>query len=107
MYFTLIFKNDTNEGTTASYDLCFHPCAVWYSNGQQLLIPNPKAPSYEKGYLSDLIPKESLRDFIKKDFSIFNKILVVCHEQGHGNDNDLKNLQVDIIEQGFTYQVLK
>ena len=107
MYFTLIFKNDLNEGPTVSYDVCFHPCAVWYSNGKRILIPNPNVPSYEKGYLSALISKESESGFIKKDFSNFNQILIICHEQGHGDENDLKVLTSDIKGQGFSYKILK
>ena len=105
MYFTLIFKNDLNEGPTVSYDVCFHPCAVWYSNGKRILIPNPNVPSYEKGYLSALISKESESGFIKKDFSNFNQILIICHEQGHGDENDLKVLTSDIKGQGFSYKI--
>ena len=105
MYFTLLFKNDTNEGPTLSYDLCFHPCAVWYSDGQELLIPNPEIPCYVKGYLFDLITKESSRGLIKKDFSIFNKILVICHKQGHGDEDDLKLLLEDISDNNYVSEV--
>lgn len=106
MYFTLVFKNDSNEGPTVSYDLCFHPCAVWYNNGKEVLIPNPKVPSYEKGYLSALISKESVSGFLNKDFNYFNQILVICHEQGHGYENDFKNLLSDIKQEGYSYTLL-
>ena len=76
MYFTLVFKNDSNEGPTVSYDVCFHPCAIWYNNGEEVLVPNSEVPSYKKGYLSALISKESESGFIKKDFSSFNQIIV-------------------------------
>lgn len=105
MYFTLVFKNNSNEGPTVSYDVCFHPCAVWYNNGEEVLIPNSEVPSYKKGYLSALISKESESGFIKKDFSNFNQILVICHEQGHGDENDLKNLLADIKQEDFSYIV--
>ena len=107
MYFTLVFKNESNEGPTLSYDVCFHPCVVWYSNGKKLLIPNPNVPTYEKGYLAALISKESESDFIKKDFSNFNQILIICHEQGHGYENDLKLLLSDIDDESYLYEVLK
>ena len=107
MYFTLVFKNDSNEGPTLSYDVCFHPCVVWYCEGKDILIPNPKIPGYNKGFLNDLFQKESITDFPKKDFKVFNKVLIICHEQGHGYENDLRNLQADLKEEAFTYQVLK
>ena len=106
MYFTLVFKNDSNEGPTVSYDLCFHPCVVWYNNGKEVLIPNSEVPSYEKGYLELLISKESESGFIKKDFSNFNQIWVICHEQGHGDENDLKLIQEDINDRGYMYKII-
>ena len=44
---------------------------------------------------------------LKKTSVIFNQISVICHEQGHGDENDLKALTSDIKEQGFSYKILK
>ena len=107
MYFTLVFKNDSNEGPTVSYDVCFHPCATWYNNGEEVLVPNSEVPSYEKGYLSALISKESESRFIKKDFSSFNQIIVICHELGHGDENDLNNLIEEITNEEFQYKIIQ
>jgi len=99
MYFTLLFKNQNNEGPTLAYDLCFHPCCVWYNNDKEVLIPNSSVPGYEKGFLKDLI---SIDDRCKS----YNKVIVVCHNQGHGEIGTLEELVTEIEEEGYKYQII-
>ncbi len=107
MYFTLIFKNQENEGSTLCYDLCFHPCAVWFNNGKELLVPDPKIPNYQKDFLHMLITHESISAFSPSNIKFADCVIVVCHPEGHGTVKDLETLKADIKEEGFQFTVIE
>ena len=102
----MFLKMTITEGLRLVAMYAFTPCAAWYNNGEEVLVPNSEVPSYEKSYLSALISKESVSGFIKKDCSNFDQILFICHEQGHGDENDLKLIQEYINDKGHMYKTI-
>ena len=96
MYFTLMFA-DWNEGPSRTYDLVFHPCPVWMKGNETILIPNKENPRYEKGSLKMLIEKEKIGD----SRFLTNRITVVIHYNGNGEDGDLERLVEDIEKEGM------
>ena len=96
MFFTLIF-NDMSmpEGPTLCADLCFHPSPVWYMGEWHYALDGPH---YKCGFMHDLEVREGGllsrldRSSVMKDI----KVIVVCHPQGHGTEDDLEKLLEDL-----------
>ena len=102
MFFTLIFNiSDESEGPSLAYDLCFHPCPVWFKNGIKVLVPDG-LPSYSRGHLKLLLERE------RNTFSEYRykTVKVLVHNAGHGSEDDLKCLLEDIEAEGFEFELV-
>ena len=108
MYFTLLFE--TNHGPTLIYELCFHPCPVWFpggSNGQledAVCIPPHRGPHFMEGDFRLLlehagIDREATDDNQQNPRS--RKIGIVCHNSGHGVEDDLNMMMAEMKAEGF------
>ena len=102
MYFTLLFEKE--EGPTEIYELVFHPCPVWFKGGSDgnlddaVCIPPHRGPRYVMGdfrYLLDNIGIEGNRN-----------VGIVCHDSGHGNEEDLNLLMSEMKSEGFSPQLM-
>jgi hypothetical protein len=101
MYFTLLFDRQP-EGPVLSYDLVFHPCPVWIQGDEHIGVPNPKDPWYAMGHLGYLLNEA---DFKVDDLNS-PRVGIVCHEGGHGREEDLNLLLADLKSEGFEPQIL-
>jgi hypothetical protein len=104
MHFTLIFEKI--EGPSQFYGLVFHPCPVWFCgiDGQlsnledAVCIPSHRGPRYAMGDFRCLLDNAKIEGN--------QKIGIICHESGHGNEEDLNLLMSDIRTEGFTPQLI-
>lgn len=101
MYFTLLF-DENPEGPILSYDLIFSPCPDWFQGRKRIGSPNNKYPYYEIGHLGYLLNKA---DFKIEDLNS-PRVGIVCHENGHGREEDLNLLISDLESEGFEPRVL-
>ena len=110
MYFTLLFDKHP-EGPSLAYELVYHPCPTWVypdkfgsNNGlNPIVVPNPAYPYYQKGHLKSLLECESLN----VDELYSSRVYLVCHQDGHGTENDLNLLVEDLKSEGFLPEVYR
>ena len=98
MHFEVTLRNKNNLEQHSSYGLVFIPCPVWIKGDAQLINLNPSSPRYQLGSVKKLLDKENLK------FSMENKneAAVVVRHVGHGQEEDMNNLKVDLSANGFT-----
>ena len=95
MTFTIVFKG---IHANLSYMLCFEPCPIWRKQGSDwTIVPNRHNPHYEIGSLKKLLNHE--KGLIRE-----KECIIVIQQEGHGTQDDLKNLQLDLDGEGFKYQ---
>ena len=107
MHFTLLFARNS-EGTYLAYDLVYHPTSIWCKNGEYIF--NNKDTSYKLGFLENLLATE------KKVFDNFFRnnddgkpidVTIVCHQEGHGTENCLEKLVLDLSNNNFKPIIVK
>lgn len=97
MTFTIVFQSISYN---LAYMLAFEPCPVWKKDldSAPFLVPNPSNPHYELGSVAKLIKHENLIELISG-----RNCVVVIQEEGHGSEEDLKTLLLDLDNEGFGY----
>lgn len=107
MHFTLVFEESINYGgPQLAAQLVFHPCPVWMFEGIEL-VPGDGGPQYQKGYFTELLEaKDGLRSKLQ-DPSMKDglRIFVICHQGGHGTDEDLSRLLQDL--EGYDVKLVR
>ena len=101
MYFTLLFEKE--EGPTEIYELVFHPCPVWFKGGstgldEAICIPSHRGPHYVMGDFRCLLDNAE----IERN----RKVGIVCHDSGHGSEEDLNLLMSEMKSEGFSPQLM-
>ena len=101
MYFTLLFEKE--EGPTEIYELVFHPCPVWFKGGstgldEAVCIPSHRGPHYVMGDFRCLLDNTE----IERN----RKVGIVCHDSGHGSEEDLNLLMSEMKSEGFSPQLM-
>ena len=101
MYFTLLFEKE--EGPTEIYELVFHPCPVWFKGGstgldEAVCIPSHRGPHYVMGDFRCLLDNTG----IERN----RKVGIVCHDSGHGTEEDLNLLMSEMKSEGFSPQLM-
>jgi hypothetical protein len=114
MYFTLLFESP--EGPTLTYELVFHPAVEWsrtansheYHHGRPVnsIQPPKSGPRYVMGDFRFLIDHEKIENQIipnryDADSLRARKVGIVCHDSGHGNEEDLNLLMSEMKSEGF------
>ena len=108
MYFTLLFDKNP-EGPSIAYELVYHPCPMWVypaRSGSEdyqkpIVVPNQAHPYYQEGHLKKLLECESLNvDELHSPI-----VQIICHQDGHGTDDDLDLLLTDLKDEGFLPEV--
>lgn len=98
---------ETVDGPSEIYELCFHPAVVWFKDDEPFFQPH-KRPSFNRGDFISLVDKVGI------DLEIRNvngqnprprTAVVVCHNSGHGTENDLNLLVEEINSCGFAPRV--
>lgn len=101
MKFTLVFPS--NESSDLSVGVIFAPCLIWVIGGRHFSNPHPQNPHYILGDFQDLVVKLVRQKIfnlqIKSD--VVNKIFIIVHDLGHGNEDYLNDLVGDINSSGF------
>ena len=109
MYFTLLFESA--HGPTVIYELVFHPSPVWFKGGsdgnldEAVCIPPHRGPRYVMGdfrCLLDNIGIEGNNSGIEGN----RNVGIVCHDSGHGNEEDLNLLMSEMKSEGFSPQLM-
>ena len=101
MYFTLLFESA--EGPTEIYELVFHSSPVWFKGGQTILddavcIPSHRGPRYVMGDFRSLLENTEIEGN--------RNVGIVCHNSGHGNEEDLNLLMSEMKSEGFLPQLM-
>lgn len=96
MKFTVVFPS--HESHDLSYGLVFIPCPVWVRGTKEILNLHPERPDYQKGGVRRLLKKEKI---ILCEEDSNKQCLVVIHQIGNAQKNDLDTLCSDLIEEGF------
>ena len=108
MYFTLLFDKEP-EGPSLVYELVYHPCPIWVHPARSgsedyqkpIVVPNQAYPYYQEGHLKKLLECESLNvDELHSPI-----VQIICHQDGHGTDDDLDLLLKDLKDEGFLPEV--
>ena len=102
MKFTLVFPTD--ETTDLSLAALFHPCLVWHEGERAILNPHPDNPHYLTGDLQKVLELAEIKSRLSKTS---NKVTIVSHPTGHGNEEDLKAIQADVSDLGFEPLVIR
>jgi len=106
MYFTLLFEK--NHGPTEIYELCFHPAVVWMRDGKFLCQPH-SGPHFIAGDFTYLLKHETISREITDEYQENprpRKIGIVCHDSGHGNEEDLNLMIAEMKSEGFKPQLM-
>ena len=102
MYFTLLFESA--HGPTVIYELVFHPSPVWFKGGstgqldEAVCIPSHRGPHYVMGDFRCLLDNAE----IERN----RKVGIVCHDSGHGSEEDLNLLMSEMKSEGFSPQLM-
>ena len=102
MYFTLLFESA--GGPTEIYELVFHPSPVWFKGGstglldEAVCIPSHRGPRYVMGDFRCLLDNTGIEGN--------RNVGIVCHDSGHGNEEDLNLLMCEIKSEGFSPQLM-
>ena len=101
MKFTLVFPS--HESPDLSIGAVFIPCLVWVLGQKILFNPHRDNPNYLSGDFQNLLCKLFLSKLAPFDFNQHKgkKIWVVVHSNGHGDEQYLSDLLIDIIDAGF------
>jgi len=101
MHFTVHLRSRETYEDDFSYGLVFTPCPIWVKGQRSILNLNPSRPDYCLGSVQRLIQKEHLGEKLKEE----KEAIILVHPIGHGSAEDLANLQLDLIQEGFTVKV--
>ena len=123
MYFTLLFETD--HGPTEIYELCFHPCPIWFRGGgvtdgkgreNEVCIPPHRGPHYVMGDFRFLLENVEIKaemynqtwDNVEREKTptFPRKVGIICHESGHGTEEDLNLLMAEMKSEGFIPQLI-
>ena len=122
MYFTLLFESP--EGPTEIYELVFHPCPIWFRGGagvgrerkNEVCIPPHRGPHYVMGDFRFLLKNVEIKaelhnqtwnDVEREKTPTFpRKVGIICHESGHGTEEDLNLLMAEMKSEGFIPQLI-
>jgi hypothetical protein len=99
MYFTLLFESF--HGPSDIYELCFHPAVVWFKNGKEFCQPH-RGPHFIIGDFAYLLNHAK----IGRPQSQPRTIGIVCHDSGHGGEDDLNLMMDEMKSEGFTPQLM-
>ena len=106
MYFTLLFEKE--EGPTEIYELCFHPAVVWMKDGEEICQPH-LGPHFVAGDFTYLLNHAGIVREVT-DHNQQNprprKIGIVCHDSGHGIEDDLNLMMTEMKSEGFMPQLM-
>ena len=107
MKFTLVFPSD--ESSDLSIGVIFAPCLIWTIGKKYILSPHKKNPHYVPGDFQDLLLKISNDRLINFNIEINlgKKIFVVVQDIGHGTEEYLRDLTIDIQKSGFELQICR
>ena len=97
MHFTVVFSSQ--ESVDLAYGLVFIPAPVWVLGGQKLLNLNPRNPRYQRGSVRRLLAQE---DALPRLLADTRYSVIVVHPSGHGTDEDLRTLEADLRQEGFS-----
>jgi hypothetical protein len=106
MYFTLLFE--TNHGPTEIFELCFHPAVVWMKDGEEVCQPH-RGPHFMAGDFTYLLNHAEIRRETSYDHGENprpRKIGIVCHDSGHGGEDDLNLMMSEMKSEGFVPQLM-
>ena len=106
MYFTLLFE--TNHGPTEIFELCFHPAVVWMKDGEEVCQPHG-GPHFMAGDFTYLLNHAEIRREASDDHGLNSrprKIGIVCHDSGHGREDDLNLMMSEMKSEGFVPQLM-
>ena len=101
MKFTVVFPS--HESHDLSYGLVFIPCPVWVRGTEEILNLHPDQPTYQKGGVRRLFNQEQIvicQEESKKP------CLLIVHQTGHAQKEDLDTLHHDLLAEGFQVNVI-
>jgi hypothetical protein len=101
MNFTLVFPN--SESDELSVAMMFISCAAWVEGNKILVIPNPRTPHYELGYLRVLLDLPSIAARLHAPHK---QLAVIVHQIGHGTSEDLAKLLQDCADEGYSANII-
>lgn len=97
MHFTIVF--DAHEGYDLTAGLVFKPAPVWVSGGEDVMVPRSDGAAYRLGSVRAMLDHPAMhREFPLES----NKVVVVVHESGYGEQRDLDTLVADLAAEGFS-----
>ena len=107
MHFTLVFEESVNyDGPQLTAQLVFHAAPVWMFEGKYVVSQN-EGPHHQQGCFTQLLEaKDGLRSKLH-DPSMKDglRIFVICHQGGHGTDEDLSRLLQDL--EGYDVKLVR
>jgi ribosome maturation protein Sdo1 len=98
MKFTVVFSS--HESEDCSYGLVFTPCPIWMKGEKEIINLNQEYPEYKLGSAKRLIDIEKIDSKLNERYC-----LVIVHEIGNGNQNDLINLVEDLRKEKFKVRI--
>lgn len=105
MYFTLLFE--TAEGPTEIYELCFHPSVIWMKDGEE--VGAPRKQFFTIGDFVYLVRQAEINQQVYEmggQNTRARKIGIVCHDTGHGREEDLNLMMAEMKAEGFIPQLM-
>ena len=101
MKFTLVLPSD--EASDLSIGVVFAPCLIWTIGKKHILNPHRKNPNYVLGDFQELLSEITIDQSINfdRDRKLGQKIFVVVHDVGHGTEEYLNDIVLDIQKSGF------
>lgn len=97
MTFTLVFKSISNN---LAYMLAFEPCPIWKRDSTWSLNLNSETPKYQLGSIRKLLDRQKLESAISE-----KECVIIIQKNGHGSNEDLENLKLDLEQEGFRYSI--
>jgi hypothetical protein len=95
MKFTLVF-DDSSESSSTIVSVQFTPCVEFRLNGKNSFYPHRDRPHYEKGDIVDYV----------QNLDVGENVALIAHDVGHGTEEELVQLQVDLDKLGFRVQTV-
>ena len=95
MKFTLVFDSPS-ESSNAVVSVQFTPCVEFRFNNKNSFYPHRDRPHYEKGDIEDYL----------QNLDVGENVALIVHDVGHGTEEELVQLQVDLDKLGFRVQTI-